>query len=164
MLESWSMFKMNSKAALQKTIVLLTSSIQISSDSQCSQTDNRFWINPKCASQRLARNQISIMNQKVAFSSFHMGNVSVMDVWFYLLFYCTSQAGSCNLWAELNTISSRDLFCTCLRLLASMSRCCALFSSGLSVYHCVSGSVTVSLCLASNTLTLSFYPKSKLSI
>lgn len=73
MLESSSVFKMNSKAAPQKTIVLLSILIQKSSDSQCSQTDNSFLNKPQLCKPKatVARNQNSIMNQNLAFGKSH---------------------------------------------------------------------------------------------
>ncbi len=164
MLESSSIFKMNSNVALEKTIVLLTRSIQILSDSHCSQIDNSFWINPKCASQKRQWQGTKTPSWNKMFS--------VMDGRLILYAVLLHFPSSCNLWAELNTVSSRDLLCTCpASTFSSRSAvvsvhepllCSLLFRS-----ECVSfvylavrcGSVTVSLSLASNTLTLSFYPK-----
>lgn len=178
MLESSSVFKMNSKAALEKTIVLLTSLIQIklfSSDSQCSQIDNSFMNKPQVCKPEatVARNQNSVMNQNVAFGSFHW-NGWTSDI------ICCSIALSKQLvvTSELNWTQhlleifyarfQHQLLAPGLQLLAYMSHCCALFSSGLSVYHCVSGSkVWICHCISmprfKHTHTI-ILPQSKLSI
>lgn len=126
-----------------------------------------FWINFKCASQRRAKLH---HESKCCIQIFPLGKC--LSSGWTSDFICCSTALSKQVVVTSELNWTRYLQCQLLarglQLLASMSRCCALFSSGLSVYHCVSGSkVWICHCISmprfKHTHTI-ILPQSKLSI